>query len=165
MPAIRKCAACGNNSLVSSMGIYKAVRPYQCTECGAELRLTPIAMLGMQLSILVAFSLAGLSWIIFFVGESKILVNILVVFFVWLFLSVTSIWVIIYKIKKHYQNPIAFDEQGNVLQSENKGIKPETNWQGDSWIEGKSLIFGLMSPIIAIVIILGIIALLFYLDG
>lgn len=149
MPAIRKCAKCGKPNLISKMGIFKAVRPYECSNCGEIVNISPVAMLGMQLSVLVSFSIAGLVWIIFLAKQQTSLAVLIFSFMFWLFLSSISILVIISKIRKHYQNPIVKLDESNLP---------------DSWIEGKSLLFGLLVPILFIATIIGFIILLYYID-
>ncbi len=161
MPAIRKCGQCGEQAMISSMGIFKASRPYQCQNCKAEIKLTPLAMLGMQLSIFVFLSLGGLLFVIYFAQEAKTLLSLLGAFSFWLFLSAAVFWVIYMKLKDHKQNPIADDD---VRLSENNVSNPRIK-QEDSWIEGKSFLFGLLSPIIFVMAVTGLIALLVFIDS
>ncbi|MCF6343937.1 MAG: hypothetical protein L3J15_04570 [Devosiaceae bacterium] len=168
MPAIRKCAKCGENTLISSMGIFKASRPYQCTNCDTIIKLTPLAMLGMQFTVLTALSIGALSWLIFFSAEAAKLSSIIIAYAVWIFMSAAVIGVIIAKIRNHSKNPYALDENGNILQSYSKfqkQVEQDNKAPTDSWIESKSLLFGLISPVILIAIIIAAIGLLYYIDA
>lgn len=173
MPAIRKCANCGENTLISSMGIFKASRPYQCTNCDTIVKLTPLAMLGMQFTILSALSIGGLSWLMFFSAEATKLSSVIYAYVFWFLLSTIIIGVIIGKIKNHSKNPYALDMDGNVMQSYTsahvpdgkKELEHDVKIAVDSWIESKSLLFGLISPVFLIAIIIAAIALLYYIDA
>ncbi len=173
MPAIRKCAKCGENTLISSMGIFKATRPYQCTNCDTIVKLTPLAMLGMQLTILTALSIGALSWLMFFSAEATKLSSIIIAYGFWMFMSVIVIGVIIAKIRNHSKNPYALDMDGNIMQSYTsahyapdgkKQVEHDIKIAVDSWIESKSLLFGLISPVFLIAIVIAAIWLLYYID-
>lgn len=116
-------------------------------------------MLGMQLTTMIAFSIAGLSWAIFLVSEQTKTSTLFLVFAFWLFLSLSVLGVVISKIKKHKQNPIVADAE---ILDENVNVRMK---QADSWIEGKSFLFGLLAPIGFIAIITVLIALLIMLDA
>ncbi len=141
MSARRKCAACGEPQLLAVMEYYKSARPYACANCGKEIKLAPIAMLGMQMTIIIMFSLAGLWWVLFLASQSVSFVALAFSIIFWLFMSLASIGFTLLKIRMHYLNPIVPQSK-----EDNKLERP------DSWIESKSLLFGLSAPIIFIAV-------------
>ncbi len=141
MSARRKCAKCGEPQLLASMEYYKSARPYVCANCGTEIKLAPIAMLGMQLTIIGMFSLAGLWWVIFLSGQSVSFVALAFAIVFWLFMSLAAIGFTIFKIRIHYLNPVV-----PQTKEDSKLDRPE------SWIESKNLLFGLSAPIIFIAV-------------
>ena len=158
MPSIRKCGKCSEptlNPIERKLGIYNSTISYKCTNCGDEIELVPLGSLGVQMCIYLLLAL--IVWFIFIGNNAS--TNSVIIFV--LLMSIMPVTVL-FGISKHLKGPkIANGENVNI---DVGGAKGNIFKKPINWVERKNFVVGLLSPLIFIGLILGIAAIIGYIN-
>jgi DNA-directed RNA polymerase subunit RPC12/RpoP len=160
MPDLRKCARCGKPALkpVSrELQIYNSVVHYKCSECEAEVDLTPIASIGV-LTMVGTLAIAFWGFILFtgavppgWIALTLFGLAILALGFVTLAPALA-----------HHQNPVVKSDVPAELPVDNKGSHIAR--RPIIWIERFGFLAGLLAPLLLIFGVLAIATLIGYIN-
>ena len=147
----RNCAECGEPALAFAsrkIEVLNSVYNYKCTGCGHEVKLVPVASLGLQ--IMVYLLATAFLWVLFFADATSNDVATVMIFF-----GAMAIMpgIILVELKKHRTYPrvgapasSAIVEGGAVTHIFKKPM---------NWFESQSLLLGLLAPLLLIGVVLG----------
>jgi len=160
MPNTRQCSNCKTPTMkpVSrKLQIYNSVIRYKCSNCSANIELTPLASIGIQLT--VGLLVLGFWGMILFSGAGQAgTISLLFYAGAWLLLfGITIIPAL-----KHMQYP-----NSNISNSQSPfeaTSNPHLLSRAILWIDKQGFVAGMLAPIIFIALILGIAALIGYIS-
>lgn len=160
MTTYRTCQNCGEPTLapkVKTMSATNSTTRYECNNCAYKVDLIPPGSLGVQLAIYAIVSV--FLWFIFFTGPGPNSLFSVVVFGVSMAIlpaiSVSGLW-------KNHANPEVPDSPGTDVHD----LKAETHMlKGPiDWIERRNALVGLIAPIVLIAAVLGVAALIGFIN-
>jgi hypothetical protein len=160
MPHLRKCARCGNPSLkpVSrKLQIYNSVVHYKCSECEAEVDLTPVASIGV-VTMVGALAIAFWGFILFTDAVPP----------GWIALSLFGLaivalgFVTLGPALAHRRNPVVKSDSRAELPVDNKDSHIAR--RPIIWIERFGFLAGLLAPLLLIFSVLAIATLIGYVN-
>ena len=159
MPMLRKCTQCGEPTLAPiarKMEPYNSVYHYKCSNCQHEVKLTPPASSGMQLS--VGLMAAAAVWIIFF-GDNMPKLSSLAIYLV--AMGVVPVMAL-YKLWKHFSYRVVDSSAGPAKMEVDDTKKiPKSPIV---WVEKRGLLGGFLMPVLLVMVVLGTAALLGYIN-
>lgn len=160
MAKLRKCEKCGAETLVpisKKMAPTHSTTSYECSSCGFKVEITPAASLGMHLTIYAI--VAAFLWLIFFAESySNSLLSIITFWAAMAILpalAVLGLW-------QSHKNPEVPDSPQIDIQdpiNQQHALKRPIDW-----LEGKNTLIGLLAPIILIVAVLGLAAIIGFIN-
>lgn len=162
MPKIRKCSKCGEAKLrpVSrNLQIYNSVIQHVCEGCGGKVEITPPASIGLLIT--VGLLALGFWYAIMFWGNSHFDIYTVLMFGV---AVVAFAFVTLPPIIKLIKNPEILETSAEDDELPiNKGAQHFAK-RPILWLERLGMIAGLLAPLIFVAIILGVAALIGYIN-
>ena len=167
MPATRKCAQCGEPTLEPQkrkMEIYNSVYAYKCSNCQHEVELEPYGSMGFQITMGLLF--APIIWFMFMDdhGNWPSLDNLPSVVEAIILLAIVLFFPILtfFEMRKHARYPLvdASAARDHFEMAPTKAITKKPVM----WIETFGILGGMLAPIFMIIVVLGIAALLGYIN-
>lgn len=159
---VRKCSNCGETKLhpVSrTLQIYNSVISYECESCGNKVDITPFASIGILMT--VGLLVLGFWYYILFGGNSYYDNYTLVMFG----LAVLAFaFVTVPPILLHILNPAVANSTTNQDEVAIEGNKKHIARRPIIWLERLGMIGGLLAPLILIGLVLGVAALIGYIN-
>ncbi len=160
MPQIRKCADCGEPSLTPvarELQIYNSVIHYKCDNCGNELELTPLASIGVLMTVGVLV-LAFWAYILFsdIAPPGPIALSLFG-------LAILALgYVTVVPLLAHILNPAITSDA--VADVDITGADKHAAKRVILWVEGLGLLAGLLAPVLLIAGVLAVSAAIGYIN-
>lgn len=160
MTVYRKCQFCGEPTLApkaKTMSATNSTTRYECTNCAFKVDLIPSGSLGVQLTV---FSVVAMFlWFIFFTGPGPNSLLSVVAFWAAMAIlpamSVSGLW-------KNYKNP---EIQGSHRKEiDDPKADKHILKRPIEWIERRHTLVGLMAPLVLIAGILGLAAIVGFIN-